>query len=55
MKLINHINMKLIILCRLGIHKWKKAGGISSFSSNVKEKHYVCTRCGKRQNKIVPK
>lgn len=35
------------ILCMLGFHKWEKAGGVSYFSSNVKEKKYRCKRCGK--------
>ena len=48
-------NIKLNILCEIGIHKWKKAGDIVYFSSNVKEKHYVCTICGERKNKVMSK
>lgn len=44
--------MKFNFLCEIGIHKWKRAGGTSSFSSNVKEKYYVCARCGKRKTEI---
>ncbi|WP_292484236.1 hypothetical protein [Methanohalobium sp.] len=38
---------KRSILCYLGLHKWKRAGGTSHFSSNVREKEYRCERCGR--------
>lgn len=47
--------MGLKILCKIGFHKWEKAGGYTHFSSNVKEKRYICARCGKRKNKIITK
>ncbi|WP_164999308.1 hypothetical protein [Methanohalophilus profundi] len=43
------------LLCFIGIHEWKNAGGYSEFSSSVAEKHYVCRRCGKHKRDIITK
>lgn len=43
------------LLCRLGLHKWEKAGGFSQYSSNVREQYYVCKRCGERKKEVVAK
>jgi hypothetical protein len=48
-------NMNFSFLCELGIHKWKDAGGVSSFSSSVRKKYYRCTRFGKRMSKVTTK
>lgn len=43
------------ILCYLGLHKWKRAGGSTHFSSNVREKKYRCERCGRINTEYEPK
>ena len=43
------------LLCKLGLHKWEKAGGFSQFSSNVREQYYVCKRCGEKKKEVVAK
>ncbi|TQD23903.1 DUF1660 family phage protein [Methanolobus vulcani] len=43
------------ILCKLGLHKWRKAGSFSNFSSNVRDQRYECARCGKRKTKVEAK
>jgi hypothetical protein len=45
----------LRILCTFGIHKWQRKGGLNIFSSNVKEKYYRCTRCGKNKTEYIVK
>ncbi len=37
------------LLCFIGFRKWKKSGGLNVYSSNVREKYFVCTRCGKQK------
>ncbi|AEH61383.1 conserved hypothetical protein [Methanosalsum zhilinae DSM 4017] len=37
------------ILCLIGLHRWEKKGGHTEFSSNVREKYFMCSRCGKRK------
>jgi len=37
------------ILCFLGLHKWERSGGLNIYSSNVREKYFVCIRCGKKK------
>jgi len=43
------------ILCFIGLHKWKRSGGLNIYASNVKEKYFVCTRCGKTKTIYEPK
>jgi hypothetical protein len=43
------------ILCFLGLHKWKRSGGLNIYTSNVKEKYFVCTRCGNKKTVYEPK
>lgn len=43
------------ILCFIGLHKWKRSGGLNIYSSNVREKYFVCTRCGKTKTVYEPK
>jgi hypothetical protein len=43
------------ILCFIGLHKWKRSGGLNVYASNVREKYFVCTRCGKKKTVYEPK
>jgi len=43
------------ILCLIGLHKWKRSDGLNIYSSNVREKYFVCTRCGKTKIIYEPK
>jgi hypothetical protein len=43
------------ILCLIGIHKWERSGGLNIYSSNIKEKYFVCSRCGKKKTVYEPK
>lgn len=43
------------ILCLIGLHKWKRSGGLNIYASNVREKYFVCTRCGKTKTVYEPK
>jgi len=43
------------ILCFIGLHKWKRSGGLNVYASNVREKYFVCTRCGKNKTVYEPK
>jgi hypothetical protein len=43
------------ILCLIGLHKWKRSGGLNIYTSNVREKYFVCTRCGKTKTVYEPK
>jgi hypothetical protein len=43
------------ILCLVGLHKWKRSGGLNIYASNVTEKYFVCTRCGKTKIVYEPK
>jgi hypothetical protein len=42
-------------LCFIGLHKWKRSGGLNVYASNVREKYFVCTRCGKNKTVYEPK
>jgi len=44
-----------IILCFIGLHKWKRSGGLNIYASNVREKYFVCMRCGKTKTVYEPK
>ncbi|AKB78612.1 hypothetical protein MSHOH_2129 [Methanosarcina horonobensis HB-1 = JCM 15518] len=43
------------ILCFIGLHKWKRSGGLNVYASNVREKYFVCERCGKKKTVYEPK
>ncbi|AKB74383.1 hypothetical protein MSLAZ_1122 [Methanosarcina lacustris Z-7289] len=43
------------ILCFIGFHKWKRSGGLNIYASNVREKYFVCTRCGRQKTIYEPK
>ncbi|HIH74042.1 MAG TPA: hypothetical protein HA306_01760 [Methanosarcina sp.] len=43
------------VLCFLGLHKWKRSGGLNVYASNVREKYFICTRCGKKKTVYEPK
>ncbi|AKB71272.1 hypothetical protein DU80_05050 [Methanosarcina mazei] len=43
------------ILCFLGVHKWERSGGLNIYSSNVREKYFLCKRCGKKKTVYEPK
>ncbi|MDY9925786.1 hypothetical protein [Methanosarcina sp.] len=43
------------ILCFIGLHKWKRSGGLNVYASNVREKYFVCTKCGKNKTVYEPK
>lgn len=43
------------LLCLIGLHKWKRSGGLNIYASNVKEKYFTCTRCGKTKIVYEPK
>ncbi|AKB36149.1 hypothetical protein MSSAC_1559 [Methanosarcina siciliae C2J] len=42
-------------MCLIGLHKWKRSGGLNIYASNVREKYFVCTRCGKQKTIYEPK
>jgi hypothetical protein len=46
---------KFSFRCWLGLHNWKRNGGLNIFSSNVKEHYFKCKRCGKRKTVYITK
>lgn len=43
------------LLCKIGMHRYKKRGSYTHFTSNIKDVRYECSRCGKTKNNIVIK